>query len=304
MEEIKVAVVGVGHLGAHHARIYSKLENARLIGVSDIVKKKAKKIGKYYKTGYTTNYKDFLEQADAVSIAVPTYKHYEIAKDFLENGVNCLIEKPITTTCEQAEELLQIANKNNLILQVGHIERFNSAVIAAEEKISQPKFIESHRLGPFKKRSADIGVVLDLMIHDIDIVLALVKSKIKSIEAVGVNVLTDYEDIANARIVFQSGCVCDLTASRITASEQRKIRIFQKDSYISLDYARQEAYLYKKKKNKIKKKKIRAKVREPLFLELQAFINCVKKEEKPIVSGKEATEALRLALEITRLIKK
>lgn len=303
MEKIKVAVIGVGHLGAHHARIYSKLENTELAGVCDIIKKRAKKIARFFKTKFTTNYNDFLNNVDAVSISTPTNTHYKIAKDFLENGVNCLIEKPITITCEEAEELLKIANKNNLILQVGHIERFNSAVMAVEQKINEPKFIESHRLGPFKRRSSDIGVVLDLMIHDIDIVLALVKSKIKSMDAIGVNVLTNYEDIANARLVFENGCVCDLTASRITEKEQRKIRIFQKDSYISLDYAKQEAFFYKKKKNSIKKKKIRAKIQEPLFLELGAFINCVRQKEQPIVSAKEATDALRLALEITNKIK-
>jgi predicted dehydrogenase len=237
-------------------------------------------------------------------VVVPTNLHAAIAKDFLKTNIHVLVEKPITKTLTEADELLSIAKAKDLILQVGHIERFNSAVRTVETFSRGPQFIECHRLGPYDKRVSDIGVVLDLMIHDIDIILGLVKSEVKTIDAIGVSVLSNFEDIANARIKFHNQTVCNITASRLTKDVMRKIRIFQKDAYISLDYANQSAHLYRKVNKKIVKEKINIKREDSLKLELKSFINCVQTHQAPLVSGEEGREALKIALEIIEKIGK
>lgn len=304
MKKVRIGVVGLGRLGSFHAQIYSKLKNAELVSLCDSDKEKARSIGRALKKPWCTDYRELFKQnLHAVSIVTPTYLHYRIARAFLNNGVHVLIEKPITKTEKEALNLIKLARKKRLIIQVGHVERFNSAIQAIEKLSSRPKFIEVHRLGPFTPRVKDIGVVLDLMIHDIDIVLGLIKSKIEDIQAVGVKILTKHEDIANARIRFKNGIVCDLTASRVTSDSLRKIRIFQKDCYISIDYVKQEATISKKTKNKIASKKIDIKKEQPLQKELSAFIDCVIKGKKPVVSGVEAYNALAVAHKIIKKLK-
>src|SRR3989338_2231420 len=293
MKKLRVGVIGLGKLGSLHALIYSKLKNVELACVCDIDKKMAKEVGSLLRKPWCTDYKEFSEKSlDAVSIASPTYLHYEIARFLLNNGINVLIEKPITKTLKEALLLITLAEKTGLIIQVGHVERFNSAIQAIEKLSPKPRFVEIHRLGHFTPRVKDIGVVLDLMIHDIDIVLGLTKSKIKNIEAVGMKILTDNEDIANARIRFANGTICDLTASRVTDDTLRKIRIFQEDCYISLDYIKQEALISRKVKNKIVSKKIDIKKEQHLKKELLSFVYCVMNKKRPVVSGLEAYNAL------------
>jgi predicted dehydrogenase len=274
-----------------------------LVGVCDIDKEKGKKTAKKYHTQYFGDYHQLLDKVQAVSIAVPTFLHYQIAKDCLNKGIHVLIEKPITKTLEEADELLEIAKKKDLIIQVGHIERFNSAIRAIEPYITSPRFIECNRLGPFVERAADIGVVLDLMIHDIDIILGLIRSPVQQIEAVGVKSVSDHEDTANVRLTFANDVICDLTASRVTKKAQRTIRISQEDSHINLNYINQSAILYRRKSRRLKKKKIKILKEEPLKKELESFVQCVLEKKRPIVSGEEAREALGVAIDITKQIK-
>ena len=301
-DKITVAVIGAGRIGLSHARIYKQLPGANFIGVCDIEKSKALSAAESLQITPFFNHKQLLHKVQAVSIATPTITHHRVARDFLLAGVSVLVEKPFTTTLKEADELLKIAGKNKLLVQVGHIERFNSAFEAIKHICAQPKFIEVHRLSGFPGRSLDIGVVLDLMIHDIDIVLGLVNSPVKRIEAVGINVLTKYEDIANARISFKNGCVCNLTASRISDESMRKIRIFLKNTYISLDYKNEEANIYRKDGDKIAKESIWIKKEEPLKKELASFLNCILHKNKPLVSGTEGRRALEVALHIQNLI--
>jgi len=300
MDKVKIAVIGVGYLGTIHARVYSQFDNCELVGVCDTDESKARKIAKRFKTAYFSDYRKLFGKIEAVSIAVPTNLHHKVSKDFLEQGIHLLVEKPITKTLEEAEDLLALADKKNLILQVGHIERFNSGFLAAEKVIKKPIFIECHRLGPYRQRTIDTGVVIDLMIHDIDIILGLVKDHIVDIEALGAPVLSGYEDIANVRLKFKNGAVCNLTASRITNKTLRKIRIFQKDAYISLDYFKPSCYVHRKIDGKITSQRIRIKKEEPLKLELAAFVNCVRNNERPLVSGIEGKEALEAVLTIQK----
>ena len=303
MEPLKVAVIGTGHLGRHHARIYANMPDVELAGVCDINQRLAKKIARQNNTSYFTDYKSLIGKVSAVSIAVPTDLHHKIAMDLLERDIHCLIEKPIANKLNQAEEIAALAEKKNLLVQVGHIERFNAAVRAVQPHIKNPRFIECHRMGPFKKRALDVGVVLDLMIHDIDIISYLVGSKIISTEAVGAKVLTDYEDIANARIKFQNKAIANISASRLSVNEMRKIRIFQDDAYISLDYIKKQAVIFKKSGKRITRSNIRIQLKDALEEELRSFVDCIKNKQKPLVSAIEATEALRIALEITSCIK-
>lgn len=300
MEQINVGVVGVGHLGALHAKVYAHLKSANLTGVCDVNKKRAKKIGRKYKVWYFADYCEFFNKVQAVSIVVPTSLHYKIARDFLNNGIHVLVEKPITGTYKEADELVRIAKEKNLILQVGHIERFNPAIRAMEPFLQSPRFIEGQRMGPFTKKSRvkDVGVVLDLMIHDIDIILGLIKSEVNHVEAVGTSSVSEFEDMANVRLTFKNGAICDITASRITKEEVRRIRIFQEDSYIVLDLLHKEAFIFKKIAGVIKKEKIRIKKIEPLKQELKSFLHCVRTGSRPIVSGEEGRKALGVALSI------
>ncbi|MBL7092138.1 MAG: Gfo/Idh/MocA family oxidoreductase [Candidatus Omnitrophica bacterium] len=303
MQKIKVGVVGVGSLGSIHARIFAGLPNVELAAIADIDPKKAKKAGRTCRCEYFCDYQQLFGKVCAASIVVPTRLHYQIARDFLEHNIHLLVEKPFTSTVDEADELLSLAGTKNLVLQVGHVERFNAAVQAVQKLPGRPKFIECHRLGPFAARVKDVGVVLDLMIHDIDIVLGLVNSPCVSIQAVGVNVLTGHEDIANARLNFKNGAVANITASRISPKSMRKIRLFCENAYISLDYEAQKALIYEKQGKKITRRKINIKKEKPLQKELQSFIRCVKEEKAPLVSGREGRDALAIATEILEKIK-
>ena len=331
---IKVAVLGVGALGQHHARIYSELQKAGKIeftGLYDANPERAKEISKQHDIPVLSSPEAVLSSAEALSIVTPTTTHFELASQALEAGLHVLVEKPMTEDASQASELVQLAQDNNCVLQVGHVERFNPVFDYLQSVATQPRFIETHRLSPYPKRSMDIGVVLDLRIHDLDIVMAFVNSPIKEVDGVGVAVLSETEDIANARIKFENGCVANLTASRVSPERMRKIRVFsggESTSYVSLDYQKQEGYIYRiaaeeSEKSSLWKKLLHAKdtaivsefagkkiVREPvpiekdepLKLELQHFIQCVAEKQTPKVSGQAGREALEVALEITRQI--
>jgi len=300
--DIKIAVIGVGHLGSIHAKIYKEIPNCFLAGVCDSDPKQLEEVSRALNVPGYTDYRELFGKVDAVSVATPTKLHFPIATDCLKHNIHCLVEKPFTPTLKEADQLIQIAHKNKLILQVGHIERFNSAFAATLKLIKEPKFIECHRLSPFPNRSLDIGAVLDVMIHDIDIVLGLVNSPIKKIESVGVPVLTQFEDIANTRLTFKNGCIANLTASRISDEWLRKIRIFQKDTYISLDYKEAKACVYKKDGAQITKLDLPIEKEQPLQKELQSFVDCVTSNTEPLVSGPVAREALKVALEIQKQI--
>jgi predicted dehydrogenase len=299
---VKVAVIGAGHLGSVHAKIYKDITYCSLVGICDINKPRLDEVSKNLGVAGYLDYRKLFDKVDAVSIAAPTSLHYKIASEFLKHRIHALVEKPFTQNLKQADSLIKLARRNKLILQVGHIERFNSAFSAALAHIKNPKFIECHRLSPFPKRSLDIGVVLDLMIHDIDVVLGLVNSRVKKIESVGVSVLTRFEDIANARLFFKNGCVANLTASRVSDEVMRKIRIFQPNAYISLDYKEANANVYKKIGDTIIKENLPIEKEEPLRKELESFLeSCITKKE-PLVSGEVAREALAVALEISSQI--
>lgn len=302
-KKLNVAIVGVGHLGSRHLKVYSELtDKTNLVGISDIQEDRTLKLAEHYKVPYFKDCSDLIGKVDAVNICTPTTAHFDVASLFLKNGIHTFVEKPMTTTVAQADKLIALAKKNNCILQIGHIERFNSAFEGIQHFAQNPRFIECHRLNHFPNRSLDIGVVMDLMIHDIDIILGLTASKVASVDAVGVKVLTPLEDIANARIRFKNGCVCNLTASRISDEVTRKIRIFLNDAYISLDYVKQEAFIYKKHGGLISKHALPIEKEEPLKKELISFVNCVTNNKKPVVSGVEGRDALKLALEITQKI--
>lgn len=300
--KLKVGVIGVGKLGAIHAQIYSSLDEVELVGVCDINKESLGNVADEFHTRAYQDYRQLIGKVDAASIVVPTRIHHPVARDFLKAGTHLLIEKPITQTVEEANQLLEIATANNLVLAVGHVERFNAAIEAILKLKDDIKFVESHRLGPFAPRVKDVGVVLDLMIHDIDILLWLIKSPISKIDAVGVKILSAHEDIANARISFENGAVCNITASRVTDYTMRKIRIFQPNAYISLDYVKQDAVIYRKQWGKITSQQIDIKKEKPLQKEISSFIECVKSGEKPLASGEEGRQALAVALEILKKI--
>ncbi|MFH1508011.1 MAG: Gfo/Idh/MocA family oxidoreductase [Candidatus Omnitrophota bacterium] len=300
MNKLRIGVVGTGHLGSLHAKIYKEIPECELAAICDINKPLLEKISSSLGVSAYTDYRKIFDKIDAVSICVPTKNHALVAAEFLKNKIPCLVEKPFTTNLKEADQLIKLAKKNKLILQVGHIERFNSAFGATKKLIKEPRFIECHRLSPFPNRSLDIGAVLDIMIHDIDIILGLIPSKIKKIEAVGVNVLTAFEDIANARITFANGCVVNLTASRVSDEVMRKIRIFQKEAYISLDYKDARATVYSKKGQVISKEDLPIEKEQPLQKELRSFVECVQKNIPPLVTGDIARQALKVALIIQK----
>jgi len=298
VKKIPVAVIGVGHLGSIHARIYSQIPDAELVGVSDVNARRCNKVARAFSCASYPDYRGLFGKIQAASVAVPTEHHYRIARELLDRGINILVEKPFTRKESEAVELERAAKEKNLVLQVGHVERYSNAFVKIKEMVKKPLFLECHRLGPFTKRSVDISVILDLMIHDIDIVLALVDSKPVHIDAVGVKVLTEWPDIANARIRFANGAVANITASRLSLEKMRKLRIFQEDTYISCDFITQVAKIYKKAHSKITSSTLVIKGKEPLRNELQSFIECVQRKETPIVSGEEAIDSLSLALQI------
>jgi predicted dehydrogenase len=299
---IKVAVIGVGHLGKEHARLYAALPDVELAGVVDILQPRAEEIAGLYKTAAYTDYHQILGKVDAVTVAVPTTDHVRVGVDLLEHGVDVLVEKPIATSVEEAQVLIDAARRNDRILQVGHVERFNPVVAAAREAATRPQFFEIHRLAAFSPRSLDIDVVLDLMIHDIDIVLSLVPARVREVRAVGIPILSQKPDIANARVEFEDGCVANFTASRVSFEKTRKLRFFQPHDYISVDYASQTGIIVSLRVGRVVERKLEPPNEEPLKLELQAFSDCVRKRVKPAVSGEDGLRALDLATSINAAI--
>jgi len=293
---IRVAVVGVGYMGQRHARIFSELEDASLVGVCDESEENRKNISSLYNTAAYADYRQLIGKVDGVSIATPTKSHYLIAKYFLENGVHVLVEKIIASSEKEASELIELAKKNKLVLQVGHVERYNPAVIKLGEIISNPRFIECHRVGPYPGRGMETNVVKEVMIHDLDVILRIVNSQVASIDAFGAEVLSKTADIVNARINFVSGCVANITASRVSEKRLRKIRIFQPKSYISLDYFEQTIDISEKGEGgTIKKTPVPIDKKEPLKEELRDFLDCMKYNRQPRVSGEDGLKALQLA---------
>jgi predicted dehydrogenase len=285
-------------MGREHARIYAQLPQAAFVGVYDAEFATARKVAQQHQCRAFETLQELLDCVEAVSIATPTSAHFDTASRFLLAGRHVLIEKPIANTTEEASQLVDMAREKGCVLQVGHIERFNPVLQALEERLTRPRFIESHRLSPYPGRSTDIGVVMDLMIHDLEIILHLVRSPVASVDAVGVPVLSKGEDIANARIRFENGCVANITTSRISPDKLRKIRVFQDDAYISLDYMKQEGLIYRKQGNQIACEAIPVFKDEPLKRQLASFLECVQRRGEPVVSGDHATGALRVAAEI------
>ncbi|NQT81614.1 Gfo/Idh/MocA family oxidoreductase [bacterium] len=303
MEEVRVGVVGVGHHGGQHVRIYRELPGVVLAAVVDTDAERLTRLSEEWGVASYSDYRDIASEVDAVSIATPTISHHEIAEHFLSSGKHVFLEKPMASTVEEAEDLIRQAGLNKRVLQIGHVERFNPAIKALMGLLRDPGFIECHRLSRFNPRGCDVGVVLDLMIHDIDIILTLVNDSIKSISAVGVNVLSDSEDIANARIEFEKGCIANLTASRVSLDSMRKIRIFQRDAYISLDYGKQEGLIYRKVEGEIVRSPVPTEKAEPLKLELESFIRSIRSSSRPPVSAEQGKWALEIAMEIVRDIR-
>src|ERR1700741_2375630 len=300
-QSIRVGVVGVGSIGKNHARICAALKEAKFAAIYDTNRDVARGVGRQYNVPVASSLDEFIPLIDAATVAAPTNTHYEIGSRLLQAGKHVLIEKPITETPKQAEELVRLARDRSVILQVGQVERFNPVMSALQERLTRPVFIEVHRLSQYPFRSLEIGVVLDLMIHDLEIILHLVRSPVKSIDAVGVPVLSKGEDIANARIRFESGCVANVTASRISPEKMRKIRVFQQDAYLSLDYQNQTGEMFRLVNGMITREPVEIDKGEPLKRELQSFVDCSRRGIQPIVSGSEAAAALELAIEITEI---
>nr|MBN2278389.1 Gfo/Idh/MocA family oxidoreductase [candidate division Zixibacteria bacterium] len=318
MDKLKTAVIGVGHLGRHHARWYKTINESELIGVYDADQEKCRKVAEELGVTAFKEMTDIFDRAEAVSIATPTTTHFEIARRFIEQKIHCLIEKPITVTVDQAYRLIELAEQHGVILSVGHIERFNPAVTALKKFNIAPRFIEAHRLAAFDPRGTDVAVILDLMIHDVDLALHLIKSKVERIEASAVAVISDKADIANARLTFANGAVANLTASRISLHAMRKLRIFQKSGYYSLDLAEKRADIYRladdgsdnepgmriplgKSGHDLLYSKDGSRDEDMLCRELTSFARAVLDNSAPEVSAAEAAEALRVAIEIDKI---
>jgi predicted dehydrogenase len=321
VNHIKAGVVGVGRMGSYHVGVYSELFNVELVGIADINKERAEEIAKRYNTTAYTDYRELFSKVDIVSIAVPTESHYKIAKDFLKEKIHVLLEKPATKDLKEARELFKIAEERGVVLNIGHVERFNGAVQELKKIVSNPIFIDSRRLGPYDPRVENDGVVLDLMIHDIDIILDLVDSKIKEINAMGVSVFSGHEDLANVQIRFENGCIANIVASRATQNKIRTLAITQKDAYIFLDYTDQDIHIHRQASSEhtLTKEELRYKQESfierifvhkenPLKLEIKHLIDCVtnhlnnKKENS--ASIERELHSLNVALEIIEKFKK
>ncbi len=309
VDSVNVGVVGVGSLGFHHARLLRELPGARLVGIYDLDAERARDVASELKVRAYSALEPLLADADAITIAVPTSAHFEVGRSGLEAGCDLLIEKPITPTTAEADELIRLASENDRIIQVGHIERFNGAVRACEPYLDRPLFVESHRLAPFVPRGTDVPVVLDLMIHDIDLILSLVQGSVADLRAVGVSVLSGSVDIANARLEFDDGAVANITASRVSLQRQRKIRFFQPNGYVSLDLGKGTGEFYRRKSGEpksgpldlgqfVEHVSLRGDGAEPLRLELEAFVGAVRREMPVAVSAQEGRMALSIALDI------
>jgi len=294
------AVVGVGYLGKFHAEKYAASPKAKLVAVVDTDQNRAREIGAPLGADILIDYRELFGRVQCVSIAVPTRFHFQVARDFIEAGIDVLVEKPLTADISEARDLVAAAKAKNVILQVGHLERFNPAIRQLEGVIKEPKFVECHRLAPFVERGTDVDVVLDLMIHDIDVISSLVRSPVEQMEAVGVPVLTDKPDIANARIKFANGCIANVTSSRVSIKRERKIRIFQPDAYISIDYDQRRAQIYYKPAPGagwlgIRAENIEIKDGDALADEIDSFLECVRTRALPLVDGDEGLRALEIA---------
>ena len=299
-EVITTAVVGVGYLGKFHAEKYAASPRAKLVAVVDTDEARAREIGESLGARVLTDYRALIGQVQCVSIAVPTRFHFQVALDLVEAGIDVLVEKPLTADIAEARHLVAAAESKKVILQVGHLERFNPAIRRLEGVIKEPKFVECHRLAPFVERGTDVDVVLDLMIHDIDVIASLVRSSVERLEAVGVAVLTDKPDIANARIKFADGCIANVTSSRVSVKRERKIRFFQPDAYISIDYDQRRAQIYYKPAPGagwlgIRAETIEIKEGDALADEIDSFLNCVRTRSMPVVGGADGLRALEIA---------
>jgi predicted dehydrogenase len=304
---IRVAVIGAGTFGREHARVYSEVAGAHLVAVCDIDQSRGRSAAERYGATFITDYHELIGNIDAVSLAVPTGSHSSIACELLESGIAVLVEKPIARTIEEADRIIESAKRSRAVLQVGHLERFNPAVISAARILAEPRFFEAHRLSVFTPRSLDIDVVMDLMIHDIDVVLSFVNSEVSEVRAAGVPILTPRIDIANARIEFANGCVTNLTASRVSAERVRKLRFFQPGEYVSIDYAVQEAAIVSVRprpggRPEFESRLLEVERAEPLRLEIESFLAAVGGAAVK-VTGEEGRRALALAVEITERIR-
>lgn len=309
-ERLKVAVIGTGHLGREHTRILAGLENVELVAVCDTNESIGQEIAAKYQTKFVRDFRMVLDEVDAVSIATPTINHCEIALEFLEQGTHVLVEKPISRTLAEADQMIEKAKAKGAILQVGHIERFNPAFQLMREKINQPYFFEAHRLGIFTPRSLDIDVVMDLMVHELDIIASLVPSEVSKIEAVGIPILTPKIDLANARVEFANGCVANITASRVSGERMRKLRVFQPNEYYSLDYAAQDLLMCRLVppppgglRPEIIAQPIEVHQKEPLLSEIEGFVTAIQEKILPVVTGSDGRRALALAIEVLDKIK-
>jgi len=325
LNQLNCIVVGVGHLGKHHARILASMPNAKLVAVVDPDRERGRQVAGLHSTRYLPDVSMLDEPPDAAVVAAPTLKHLALASYLLQRGIAVMVEKPMTTTVEDADALIELARKSGAQLHVGHVERFNPAILAVKKYLTRPVYMECDRIGPFGFRCMDIGVVLDLMIHDLDMVLHLTRSEIARIDAVGVPVISRHEDVANARIRFENGCIANLTASRVAAKRERKLRIFQSDAYFSLDFAAKEAKIYRRpadfvppeeidpasiedpaafvNEKMLMVEQVQMGDHEPLRSELEAFVKCVQTGAAPHVSGEDGRKAIAAAVEIMRQIK-
>ena len=309
-DKIKTAVIGAGHLGQAHARVHASLEQVELVAVCDVNETRGREIAERHGTRFVHDYRELLDRVEAVSVATPTVNHCEISRAFLEAGVHVLVEKPIARSLYEADEMIRAAESKNLVLQTGHIERFNPAFAALRRRIEHPRFFEAHRMGVFTPRSLDIDVVMDLMVHELDIIASLVQSEVVKIEAVGIPILTRKIDLANARLEFAGGCVANITASRVAGERLRKLRIFQPNEYYSLDYAEQQVLALKLIPPQaagalpvIAAESLPIEKREPLLAEIESFISAIQSRSAPEVGGADGRRALALATEVLDKIK-
>lgn len=305
MTTLRTAVIGVGYLGNFHAQKYAVIPGSDLVGVVDSLPQRANRIAAELGTKHYSDHRELIGKVDAVSVVVPTQFHHTVARDFLAAGVHVLIEKPISVTIEEADDLIDLADKNGLVFQVGHLERFNPVLLALDDIIETPLFIESVRIAPFKPRGTDVNVVLDLMIHDIELIQHIVKSPVQRIDAIGAPVFTGEEDIANARILFENGCVANVTASRISLKSERKMRIFQREAYITLDFQNRKVLIAQKGNGELFPGIPNVKVDErqlgevdALRAEIDSFLSAIRDGKKALVSGRDGRMALETALKI------
>jgi predicted dehydrogenase len=309
MQVVRTAVIGVGYLGRFHAQKYAALPDSQLVAVVDPDPATRDRVAAEVACRASGDFREVLGEVDAVSIATPTVVHYAIARECLERGIHVLVEKPITETLEEARSLVELAARTGCILQVGHLERFNPAILALEGTLHTPRFVESHRLAPFKERGTDVNVVLDLMIHDIDLIQSLVRAPIVSIDAVGTSVFSSGLDIANARIRYANGCVANTTASRISMKMERKLRLFQDDAYVSIDLQQKVLTIVRKPPQgsgaalgQVAIEERTYEQGDALKLEIEAFLRAIREGRAPVVSGEDGLRALETALRITELV--